>query len=259
MKPITRAHLALMVPAGGTVIELGVAAGKFAEEMLTIAPSIQYIGIDRWADHHDEDEMRTAKDRLWPWRDRVGFHRMTFAEAIPKIPDAFADLIYIDGYAHTGQEGGQTLRDWWPKLRPGGIFAGHDYDGLYPETIEAVDAFVAENRLELNVIEELPHSSWWVRKPNAEVRHGRTTPLRLKIKLSNPMENPNQNATPVALDRLVRQSYFGTVRLTIGCMDRMCQVTYYNENREKQDIRGTSKEIADHINSLPNIQDQERR
>lgn len=60
------------------------------------------------------------------------------------------------------------------------------------------------------------------------------------------------NVPAVDLPRLVRQSYFGTVRLTIGCMDRMCQVTYYNENREKQDIRGTSKEIADHINSLQN-------
>jgi hypothetical protein len=59
----------------------------------------------------------------------------------------------------------------------------------------------------------------------------------------------------VDLPRLVRQSYFGTVHLTIGCMDRMCQVTYYNENREKQDIRGTSKEIVDHINSLSNVKE----
>jgi hypothetical protein len=59
------------------------------------------------------------------------------------------------------------------------------------------------------------------------------------------------NVPAVDLPRLVRQSYFGTVRLTIGCMDRMCQVTYYNDKREKQDIRGTSQEVAAHINSLP--------
>jgi hypothetical protein len=63
--------------------------------------------------------------------------------------------------------------------------------------------------------------------------------------------------TAVDLPRLVRQSYFGTVRITIGCMDRMCQVTYYNDKREKQDIRGTSQEVADHINSLPNTPAQE--
>ena len=60
------------------------------------------------------------------------------------------------------------------------------------------------------------------------------------------------NVQAVDLPRLVRQSYLGTVRLTIGCMDRICQVTYYNDKREKQDIRGTSKEVAAHINSLPN-------
>ena len=67
-------------------------------------------------------------------------------------------------------------------------------------------------------------------------------------------ENAIAQTPPTAVDlpRLVRQSYFGTVRLTIGCMDRMCQVTYYNDKREKQDIRGTSQEVADHINSLPN-------
>lgn len=65
--------------------------------------------------------------------------------------------------------------------------------------------------------------------------------------------------TAVDLPRLVRQSYFGTVRLTIGCMDRMCQVTYYNEKREKQDIRGTSQEVADHINSLLNTPAQENQ
>jgi len=57
----------------------------------------------------------------------------------------------------------------------------------------------------------------------------------------------------IDIHRLVRQSYFGTVRITIGCMDRKCQVTYYNEAREKQDFRGSSSEILDHVNSLPNV------
>ena len=36
------------------------------------------------------------------------------------------------------------------------------------------------------------------------VRHGRKAPRRHTIKLSNHMETPTQNVTPVALDRLVR-------------------------------------------------------
>lgn len=165
MTPTTRSDLAKLVPDGGTVIELGVAAGRFAEQMLLANPAICYIGIDRWTDHHDEAEMDAAKARLWPWRDRVGFHRMTFDAAVGLFADNTAELVYVDGYAHTGQEGGETLRDWWPKVRRGGIFGGHDYCDQYQQTIAAVDAFVAEHGLELNVIDENPHASWWVRKP----------------------------------------------------------------------------------------------
>ena len=160
--PTTRAELALMVPPGGIVIELGVAAGEFADQLTSANKGICYLGIDRWSDHHDEAEMQAAKARL-PW-DAV-LLRSTFADAVGTMPDEYASMIYIDGYAHTGQEGGQTLRDWWPKLKPGGIFAGHDYCRTYPQTIAAVDAFVSEHGLALNIIEEQPHASWWVRKP----------------------------------------------------------------------------------------------
>jgi len=166
MKPTTRADLALFVPPGGTIIELGVAAGKFAELLCDRNPAMRYIGIDRWSDHHDQCEMINAQYRLAKF-DRVLLHRMTFTDALPHFDNASADLIYIDGYAHTGQEGGQTLRDWWPKLRPGGIFAGHDYDPEhYPQTVAAVDDFVREHGLAMNIIDEKPHPSWWLVKPN---------------------------------------------------------------------------------------------
>lgn len=164
--PTTRAGLAKLVPSGGIVIELGVAAGKFAAEMLETNPSIIYHGIDRWSDHHDTDEMECAQARLWPWRERATLIRSTFAKHLPWVEDASADLIYVDGYAHTGQEGGQTLRDWWPKLKPGGIFAGHDYDPThYPQTVAAVDDFARDMALEIRIIEEIPHPSWWTIKP----------------------------------------------------------------------------------------------
>jgi hypothetical protein len=166
--PTTRAELALMVPHNGLAIELGVAAGEFAEALMRANPRMRYCGIDRWSDHHDEREMRIAAARLEPWPSAT-LHRATFREALTAVlawSADLADLIYIDGYAHTGQEGGETLRDWWPMLKPGGIFAGHDYDPThYPQTVEAVDEFARQHRLELFIIEEPPHPSWWLRKP----------------------------------------------------------------------------------------------
>lgn len=155
-----------MVPPGGQVIELGVAAGAFAAELLTANPFIRYLGVDRWNDHHTIEEMNAARERLHPWADRVETVRHSFDDFAPSVADGFADLIYIDGYAHTGQENGQTLRDWWPKVKYGGIFAGHDYDPEhYPQTVAAVDEFAAAVGLTIHIIDEKPHPSWWIRKP----------------------------------------------------------------------------------------------
>lgn len=159
----TRADLALSVPPGGTMVELGVAAGMFACVLMARNPRARYIGIDRYTDHHGEREYRAAKDRI---KSKGGkLLRATFSDALRMFTDDFNPLIYVDGYAHTGQEEGRTLRDWWPKVKPGGIFAGHDYHPTYQATIDAVDAFVAEHGLTLNIIEEKPFPSWWVRKP----------------------------------------------------------------------------------------------
>ena len=160
----TRAHLVDLLPPGSLVIELGVAAGLFAEEMLTRNPQIRYLGIDRWSDHHDVSEMLQAADRVRPFQ-TPHFITSTFSRAVTTIDDASADMIYIDGYAHTGQERGETLRDWWPKLKPGGIFAGHDYDPEYPQTIAAVDEFARQHALQIHLTGEPHLPSWWVLKP----------------------------------------------------------------------------------------------
>lgn len=163
MKFATRADLALSVPPGWSMIELGVARGDFAVELMRANPRARYIGIDRYSDHHGDREYRSAKDRINSKGGKL--LRSTFYDALRMFTDDYNPLIYVDGYAHTGQEGGQTLRDWWPKVKPGGIFAGHDYHPTYQATIDAVDAFVAEHGLALNIIEEKPFPSWWVRKP----------------------------------------------------------------------------------------------
>ena len=148
----------------GIGIELGVAAGAFSARILAGAVEKLYA-IDRWTDHHGLDEYLLASDRLRAFGARTTVLRMTFAEACPLFGPASMDFIYVDGYAHTGQEGGQTLRDWWPKLKPGGVLAGHDYSPQYPRTIDAVDAFVAEHGLTLNLTTHDDLPSWWVVKP----------------------------------------------------------------------------------------------
>lgn len=161
----TRVDLAGLVPADGLVVELGVATGAFSVAMLERRPDITVWSIDRWSDHHDEREYVLACARLFKYAGRSMICRASFDEAVNVFQDGSIDLVYVDGYAHTGQEGGGTLRDWWPKVRRGGVLAGHDYHPHWQPTIEAVDAFAVEVGQEINLIHGDQYPSWWIRKP----------------------------------------------------------------------------------------------
>jgi len=155
----------------GAGAELGVAAGDFSDEILRYCPAVTLLwSIDRWSDHHDLGEYWRVADRLAVYGERSRVRRCTFAEAAAMIPDGSLDWCFADGYAHTGQDGGRMLAEWWPKLRSGGIMAGHDYHPDWPATIQAVDAFVDALGLEMGFSDEYAKErgewpSWWVRKP----------------------------------------------------------------------------------------------
>ena len=183
MTPETRLHLLDDVPACGAVFELGVARGAFSWLMLNYRHDITVYSVDRWTDHHDEKEYLAAVELLAPYGDRSEIWRMTFAEAANLVEDGVVDLVYVDGYAFTGQDNGQTLRDWWPKVQPGGIFAGHDYCDEFRPTVDAVNEFAREHNLTVEIIPGDNHPSWrkypsWrIQKPDH--RLGRISPIVL--------------------------------------------------------------------------------
>lgn len=150
----------------GEGVELGVAGGLYSAAILRNPAVSRLWSIDRWSDHHGLSEyLRAAYLLAIAGNGRCVPLRMTFEEAAPLIRPASLDFIYIDGYAHTGQDGGKTLEQWWPKLKPGGIFSGHDYAPKWRRTIEVVDAFARDRGFRVNVTgggDEFP--SWWVVK-----------------------------------------------------------------------------------------------
>lgn len=162
-----RLDLGFLVPQGGTVAELGVARADFSAHLLRQHKQIgRLYAIDKWNDQiHTESEKNIACKALAD--ERAVIVHQTFEEAAQstQFENVEFDLIYIDGYAHTGQENGATLEQWWPKLKSGGIFAGHDYDPSWPLTVKTVDSFAAKHGLCINTIHERPYNSWWIKKP----------------------------------------------------------------------------------------------
>jgi hypothetical protein len=58
--------------------------------------------------------------------------------------------VFVDA-AHDYISVVEDLGFWWPKIRPGGIFAGHDYFEQTAGVKQAVDEFVSREKLELHL------------------------------------------------------------------------------------------------------------
>lgn len=144
-----REDVGLLLPAAAIGIELGVAEGEFAERILQRSSIAYLYGVDAYAGDrgHDRSQYKRALRRLDRFRARHSLLQMRFDEALELFPDEHFDFVYVDGYAHTGEENGATFHDWWPKLKPGGLFAGDDYDAAWPEVVRNVDAFLEHHTL----------------------------------------------------------------------------------------------------------------
>lgn len=146
--------------------ELGVADGTFSGQILSHS-SIKYLySIDMWAGDRGHNDVQYAKavNKLLPYKNKNTILKYKFDEAVSLFEDNFFDFIYIDGYAHTGQDDGKTLYDWWPKLKHNGIFSGHDYDKSWPKNIETIDKFATKYEKKINIIEDKPYNSWYIIK-----------------------------------------------------------------------------------------------
>jgi hypothetical protein len=156
----TRHEIALLAPKGSIGVELGVDTGQLSERFLNLHHFSSFHCVDRWDPENDEwdtggvhsrQQYLDCTERLMKYPE-ARIWRMTAQEFAELVPDEMFGFIYIDCYAHTGQDDGEILRVMWPKLAPGGVFAGDDYsENVWPATVAAVDAFAAEIDKEVQI------------------------------------------------------------------------------------------------------------
>lgn len=126
-------------------VELGVAKGIFSKRMIDSKRFSLFIGIDMYGGdrRHDTSEYKHALISCG-LNSNYKLLRMRFDEALDLFEDQSLDFIYVDGYAHTGEEDGKTIFDWYPKLKVGGVMAGDDYHDDWPLVKIAVNNFVEQ-------------------------------------------------------------------------------------------------------------------
>lgn len=172
----------------GVGAEIGVQEGLFSRHLLAHWGGRRLLSVDSWEHEAGGDYVDVANvgqaeqdaryrrtcQRLAVFGDRSEVWRLRSTEAAERLADASLDFVYIDA-RHDYPAVLEDLAAWVPKVRPGGIVAGHDYlDGDLPEgrfgVKSAVDEFfaargarVAATRLDppwLTWLVEVPAGGW---------------------------------------------------------------------------------------------------
>lgn len=162
----------LLPPAPAIGIELGVAEGFFSSRMVSSGRFSTFFGVDVYGDAHNTEEYKRALRRVG-LTSSFKLLRMRFDEALDLFPDEYFDFVYVDGYAHGGEEGGETIFSWFRKLKVGGVIAGDDYHPDWPLVVWAVNEFVHQVGGELVLTGQTEPDNPYCRYPTWAVTKGR--------------------------------------------------------------------------------------
>lgn len=153
---------------GAICIEVGTFVGEFAVQVKMAHPRINLACVDDWAPPFFDKYRPEAYARLAGHANILEGKSVDIANGMPR---ECADLIYIDG-AHDKESVAADLEAWWPVLKRGGLFAGHDYFMRYAienwgpvEVPLAVDPWAEKHGLTIQTTTDDQPPSWWTRKP----------------------------------------------------------------------------------------------
>ncbi len=159
---------------GGNVAEIGVDEGKFSKTIFNINKPdnfhlVDVWGTDRFHDGKYEEVKTYFKDQIE--HEQVHIHKKLSTDAVYDFQDNYFDWIYIDTN-HTYETTRDELRLYAPKMKQGGIIAGHDYvHGNWITTfrygvVEAVHEFCVQYNWEIIylTVEPTENQSFAIRK-----------------------------------------------------------------------------------------------
>lgn len=134
--PKLYSRMVRLFPSGSTFVEIGSWKGKssayMAVEIANSNKDIKFYCVDTWQgsqEHKDFDlsglyetficNMKPLEEYYFPLK-------ISSVEASKKFKDNSLDFVFIDG-SHEYEDVKQDILTWLPKVKDGGILAGHDF------------------------------------------------------------------------------------------------------------------------------------
>lgn len=144
-------------------VEVGTWEGKSASymavEIINSNKKIKFDCVDTWKGsfEHQGDEL-VKSDTLYSkflsnvdsLKHIINPIRLSSIDAAKLYGENSLDFVFIDA-AHDYQNVKADINAWYPKVKSGGILAGHDYFSEWGDVVKAVDEFVLNNKYSLDI------------------------------------------------------------------------------------------------------------
>lgn len=148
-------------PSGSQFVEIGSWLGRSAcylgVEIINSGKYIKLDCVDTWLGAPELLEEDVIKNgtlysdfirNIEPLKDIITPIRLTSTQASHLYEDESLDFVFIDA-DHTKEGFCADLNCWYPKVKMGGVIAGHDYD--YPQIAESLKEFLIDKQYEVRL------------------------------------------------------------------------------------------------------------
>lgn len=140
-----------MLTSGSVVVEVGVYEGKslsyFMVEMLNAKKSFNVSAIDSFtfSDEQTKENIEVVFRRnLASVIDKINIIRGDSGGSAEQFEDESIDFLFLDA-DHVYDRVKSDIEAWLPKIKIGGIIAGHDYCEAHDGVIQAVDEIFGDD------------------------------------------------------------------------------------------------------------------
>lgn len=143
MMPIELDHLdslASSIPAGGIIVEIGSLYGRSGYCLATANPEVTVYCTDLWnpnviavPPYCNAIELFS---RFTATCTNIRPRKVVYGGNMFEL-DENIDMLFLDA-VHENPSDWSHIQYWLPKIKPGGILSGHDYNPLWPDVVTNV-------------------------------------------------------------------------------------------------------------------------
>lgn len=155
-------------PTGSRMVEVGVYEGKsFAYlivEMINANKEFELWCVDSFTFPTEKHKylgglLDTFKENMKPVEDKFKTIIGDSSQSANQFEDGSLDFVFLDA-DHVYSNVKKDILAWLPKIKKGGILAGHDYKDFHPGVIQAVNEVFGEGNFSKKYIDELDEWCW---------------------------------------------------------------------------------------------------